>query len=430
MKIGLEVHVSLPLKSKLFCSCSSSATEPNTAICPICMGFPGSKPVLNEEAVAVAKKIADALNCKVNDTISFVRKVYFYPDLPKSYQITQTEMAVGYKGYVELSKKKIGITRVQIEEDPAKIMREADYTLLDFNRSGKGLVEIVTDPDMTSEEELREFLIEIRSILYYLGVGIEEELKADLNVSIVGDRVETKNVTGVNNIIQAFRYEVARQQALIGKHQEIKRETRSYDEASMKTVSSREKETEEEYGFIYDPDLTKYKMAGKKEKAVFASKIAKEYAKKYNFSETTIREMIMFSKESLNLMERAVGKHAMQQIVNGLELLKKFNKIDIGEQKFEELLKLIEEGVPITKDTIGKLEAGKAVARYSKTDEEQINKEIIDMIKSNGNLIKEYETNKKVFNFIVGKVAKKHNVDPRQVASALENILKDEFKLS
>ncbi len=216
MKIGLEIHVALPTKTKLFCSCSTEETdEPNSNVCPICMGFPGSKPKLNEKAVYIAKSISNVLNCKIRDEISFVRKVYFYPDLPKGFQISQLEGSIGYEGYVKISNKEIRIRRIQIEEDPAKIIRNGDNTLLDFNRSGVPLVEIVTEPDISTEDELREFLHEIRSILYYQGVDINRELKADLNISIVGDRVEVKNVTGIKNLISAAEYEIYRQNKII-----------------------------------------------------------------------------------------------------------------------------------------------------------------------------------------------------------------------
>ena len=145
MRIGLEVHTGLPTRSKLFCSCRTYVEEPNTAICPICTGMPGSKPMLNREALVFSVGMAKALNCSVLDRVSFVRKVYFYPDLPKSFQITQTQQAVGSKGHVAMHNgKKVGIRRVQLEEDPAKIMREDGYTLIDFNRSVQPLVEIVT----------------------------------------------------------------------------------------------------------------------------------------------------------------------------------------------------------------------------------------------------------------------------------------------
>ena len=281
MKIGLEVHVALPTKTKLFCSdlAYENQEEPNSNVCPVCLGLPGAKPVLNQKALEISVGIAKALNCEITEKTWFVRKVYFYPDLPKGYQITQLDGAVGIKGYVDLNGKKIGIRRVQIEEDPARIIREKDYTLIDFNRSGVPLNEIVTEPDITSLEELKNFIEELRSMLYYQGVNINQELKTDLNISLAEKRVEIKNVTGVRNLIAAAEYEIKRQSALIKEGKEINAETRSYKEDSNETVSSREKETEEEYGFTFEPDLTFYdttKLAI--QKAIIASSVAKELA--------------------------------------------------------------------------------------------------------------------------------------------------------
>ncbi|MCL5419867.1 MAG: hypothetical protein M1354_03245 [Candidatus Marsarchaeota archaeon] len=430
MRIGLEVHVALPLKSKLFCSCSSSAEEPNTAICPICMGFPGSKPMLNERALGIAKSIAAALNCRLNDFISFVRKVYFYPDLPKSYQITQIGGAVGTGGYVQTASGRVGIVRVQIEEDPARIIRGDDYTLLDFNRSGIGLVEIVTEPDMTDEGGMKEFIIELKSILYYLGVDIDQEFKVDLNVSTSGDRVETKNVTGMANIVNALRYEIKRQGVMASKGQRIGMETRSYDEAGMKTVQSREKETEEEYGFIYEPDLGEYDMRKvETETAVYASRIAHEYAKRYDYSESTLRELIMFNREALALIDGAKGGHRMQNIVNAVELLIKYRKTGINGRDFESMLGLVENGAAVRKETIEKIERGEGISGYSAVSEDEVNKEIADIIRSNARLLEDYKRDRKVLNFVIGRVAKKHNADPRYVSEQLRKVLRDVFKV-
>ena len=210
MKIGLEVHVALPTKSKLFCRCSTEGDAPNSTICPICMGFPGSKPVLNKGALDVAVNVANALECRINPKISFIRKVYFYPDLPKSFQISQLDGSVGFEGKVHIAaggvNKYIGITRIQLEEDPAKVVRGDNYCLLDFNRSGIPLVEIVTDPDIASEEELYAFVNELRGILYYLGIDVDKEMKADLNISTYGDKVEIKNVLGIEINFSYKRY--------------------------------------------------------------------------------------------------------------------------------------------------------------------------------------------------------------------------------
>ncbi len=430
MKIGLEVHVALPLKSKLFCRCSSAAEDPNSAVCPICMGFPGSKPMLNEKALSVAKSIAGALNCKIGERISFVRKVYFYPDLPKSFQITQTDKAVGHSGYVQAGGKRIGITRVQIEEDPARIIREGDYTLLDFNRSGIGLVEIVTEPDMSNETEMRDFLVELRSILYYLGVDIEQELKVDLNVSLSTKRVEVKNVTGISNITNALRYEIKRQEGLLSKKLDVRKETRSYNEQEMKTVASREKETEEEYGFIYEPDLTDYEMRNVSAvKPVYASRFAADRAAKYKYSEDTIRELVMFNRQALALIEMEEGRHKMQNIVSAVQLLIKYGRMDIDAKGFEALLRLVEEGVLVSKESMEKLAKGEEIKGYSKVDEKEVNKEIVAIIRSNLKLLEDYKKDRKVLNFVIGKVSKKYGVDPRLVSEQLAKVLKKEFKV-
>ena len=202
--IGLEVHVQLNTKSKLFCGCSTKGDEPNSSVCEVCLGMPGAKPVLNKKAVDYALKVALALNCKVNKEFFFSRKTYFYPDLPNGFQITQYEVPVGEKGFLEVDGKKINITRVHLEEDPASLvhsegMQKSNYSLVDYNRSGIPLVEIVTDPDIESPEQARKFLDKLVTILNYLGVYAQGEsvLKADCNLSIKGsERVEVKNVTG------------------------------------------------------------------------------------------------------------------------------------------------------------------------------------------------------------------------------------------
>ncbi|MDE1860789.1 MAG: Asp-tRNA(Asn)/Glu-tRNA(Gln) amidotransferase subunit GatB [Candidatus Micrarchaeota archaeon] len=428
MKVGLEIHVSLPTRTKLFCSCKARGDEdgPNSNVCPICMGFPGSKPALNGKALEYAVMIAAALDCKLSKLTSFVRKVYFYPDLPKSYQITQLSDAVGKSGKLELSTgKAIGITRIQLEEDPAKIIRGDEYTLLDFNRSGRPLVEIVTDPDIRSEDELRDFVAELRGILYHIGVDINEELKADLNVSVDGgERVEVKNVTGIKALSDALKYELGRQNALAGKGQEIKRETRSFDEASMKTISSREKESDEEYGYIYETDLTDYDISRLHvPKPVIPGRIAKEYAKRYKASEKAIREQIMLSREALALMDKAKGRHEMNEIIKGIELLKRYGRLQMGYASFEKLLEAVSTGMLIDEKTIGKIEKGESVGSFKRISDAEIDDSIRKMIMDNEKLLKEYGKNNKVFNFIVGKISKEYGVDPRHVSDRLKAVL-------
>ncbi len=427
MKIGLEVHVALPTKSKLFCSCNAKSpdTEPNTAICPICMGFPGSKPMLNREAVTSAISIAKALGCAINTHISFSRKVYFYPDLPKSYQITQLDSPVGNEGLVEYKGKGVRIRRVQIEEDPAKIIRGDEYTLLDFNRSGVPLVEIVTEPDMDSEEDMREFITELRSILYYLDVDIDRELKTDLNISVAESRVEVKNVTGIKNLVEAAHYEIGRQKKMMIERNEIPVETRSYNEVRMITVASREKESDEEYGFIYEPDLATYDISEMKAReAVYATAMAEEYSKRYHANSKPIREAILFDREALRLIDSAKERYNMQLIMNGIAALQRHNAIDLPGEAFCGLLEMMKNGAEIDAGVLRRVRLGEKIdINTNILKVEDIEKEARDIARDEGILFGELRNDKKVFNFLVGKIAKKYGASPRDVSEKLHRIL-------
>ncbi len=427
MKIGLEVHVALPTKSKLFCSCSSDAEEPNTAICPICLGFPGSKPMLNEDALKSALTVAKALHCKINPETYFLRKVYFYPDLPKSYQITQLDGAVGHDGYVDIGHKKIRIRRVQLEEDPAKIIREDEYSLLDFNRSGIPLNEIVTEPDIETEGELRLFFNELRSILYYAGVDINKEMKADLNISLSEVRVEIKNVTGIKNLVDAERFEVKRQTELISTNQKIQKETRSYNAETMSTVSSREKESDEEYGFIYEPDLATYPTAAVQiSNVTIASDVARELSGKYGLNEVTLKELTMFDKRSLELILHGLKGNNPNTVLNAIELLKRQGAITISEQNFDKMLSYLGKGLLLNEDAIKALQENREFsAEGSAVKTEEIDKTIMEIVAQRPDLVKEYKNNSKAFNFIVGMVLKKHKVNPKYISERLAEILKD-----
>lgn len=260
VKIGLEVHVELNTDSKLFCGCSTSAVEPNSSTCEICLGLPGSKPVLNKKAVDFGLISALALNCNINQSFFFSRKTYFYPDLGKNFQITQYEIPLGERGFVLLSSgKKINLTRVHLEEDPASLIRlNSGKVLMDYNRSGNPLIEIVSEPDISSPSEAREFLHKLISILDYLGVikfG-ETLIKADCNVSIHnGNRVEIKNVSGFQAVEKSLSFEILRQYSLVSNGEKIEQQTRGFDADSNSTFLQRVKETEADYGYIFEPDL-------------------------------------------------------------------------------------------------------------------------------------------------------------------------------
>lgn len=275
VKIGLEVHVQLTsLKTKLFCGCSAEyrGKEPNTLVCPVCLGLPGSLPVLNKKAVEYAIMAALALNCKISERVIFFRKNYFYPDLPKNFQITQYDKAGGVPlavdGYLYIEDqgraKKIRIRRVQLEEDPGRLVHvgpidQSPYTLVDYNRSGIALLEIVTEPDMASPREARLFLQKLRNILEHLGVfdgSLEGSMRCDANISLTGGtRVEVKNITSFKEVERALSFEIVRQKGLIEKGVAVKRETRHWDEARRVTISLRTKEEEQDYRYFPEPDL-------------------------------------------------------------------------------------------------------------------------------------------------------------------------------
>ncbi len=259
--IGLEIHVSLNTQTKLFCSCAlpKEADAPNTKTCDICVGFPGSKPVVNKKAIEYALRLALALECSIAPEIIFSRKVYFYPDMGKNYQITQYEIPLGSKGKLNIGDKEIKITRIHLEEDPAALLHQGSTVLVDYNRSGKPLCEIVTEPDFSSPDEAREFLKRLITLIHYLGIFDPNEgvIKADANISIKGyERAEIKNITGFKEIERALNYEIERQKVLIREHQGLKhRETRGWDSEKGITLFQRKKEEEADYGYILDPDL-------------------------------------------------------------------------------------------------------------------------------------------------------------------------------
>ncbi len=267
VKIGLEIHCQLTgLQSKLFCSCQCDyrGKAPNTNICPICSGLPGTLPLINQRAVDFASMISLALGCKVPDKVMFYRKNYFYPDLPKNFQITQYNAygitSIGVEGRVDYGIKSTKIRRVQLEEDPGRLIYDTSfYTLVDYNRAGVALVEIVTEPDFAEPKDVRMFLNKITSIIEHLGVGdtkLDGSVRCDVNVSLEGGkRVEIKNVGSFRDVEKALGYEITRQKTMSVRDIEIKSETRHWDDARKVTKQSRAKEEEEDYRYFPEPDI-------------------------------------------------------------------------------------------------------------------------------------------------------------------------------
>jgi aspartyl-tRNA(Asn)/glutamyl-tRNA(Gln) amidotransferase subunit B len=273
--VGLEVHCELRTATKLFCSCRNAfGDEPNTNVCPVCLGLPGSLPVLNRQAVELAMRIGEALHCEVRPSI-FHRKNYFYPDMPKDYQISQYDEPVNVGGWLDLPDgTRVGIVRAHIEEDTGKIthvggggrIREAEYSLVDYNRAGVPLVEIVSAPDIRSAEQARAYVSELRAVLVATGAsdGKMEEgsLRVDANVSVrplgsdaFGTRCEIKNLNSLRSLGRAVEYEVARQVELVEAGGAVSQETRHWDEDNGRTITGRSKEEAYDYRYFPEPDL-------------------------------------------------------------------------------------------------------------------------------------------------------------------------------
>ncbi|MBY0359948.1 MAG: Asp-tRNA(Asn)/Glu-tRNA(Gln) amidotransferase subunit GatB [Candidatus Obscuribacterales bacterium] len=272
--IGLEVHAQLKTKSKIFCGCPTDfGASPNEQVCPICLGMPGMLPVLNSKVVEFGVRCGIALNCKIAKHTKFDRKNYFYPDLPKAYQISQLDQPICQQGYLNIGERRVGITRAHLEEDAGKLVHAgaaglhgSDYSLVDFNRSGIPLLEIVSEPDLRSPEEARQYLTELRNILRYLDVcdgNLEEgSFRCDANVSIreqgsdkLGTKVEIKNMNSFRAVQRAIQSEIDRQTEAVKKGERIVQETRLWNEASQSTFPMRSKEEAHDYRYLPEPDL-------------------------------------------------------------------------------------------------------------------------------------------------------------------------------
>ncbi len=276
--IGLEVHAQLLTNTKIFCSCSAQfGQDPNTQTCPVCLGLPGVLPVVNKKAVEYAIKAALATNCTIQSYNQFARKNYFYPDLPKGYQISQFELPIATAGYLDIAvpdeqrTRRIGITRIHMEEDAGKLMHElnntqSDGSFVDLNRTGVPLLEIVSEPDLRTPEEAGEYLKMLRALLQYLEVcdGNMEQgsFRCDANVSLrpagaekLGTKVELKNMNSFRHVVRALHYEIRRQQSLLEDGEQVVQETRLWQEAEGVTSSMRSKEEAHDYRYFPDPDL-------------------------------------------------------------------------------------------------------------------------------------------------------------------------------
>lgn len=461
--IGIEIHVHLLTKSKLFCSCSTDyeGKEPNTLVCPICLGFPGSKPKVNKKAIDFGIMVAKALNCKINPEIFFSRKSYFYPDMPKNFQISQYEIPLAVSGYLEVFGKKIRIKRIHLEEDPGKLIHvggditSATHVLVDYNRAGIPLLEIVTEPDFESTKEVREFLSKLSSILEHLDVfdpSKEASLRVDANISLEGgERVEIKNITGFANVQKALDYEIIRQENLRKMGKKVERETRHFNAETKTTVTLRKKEFEEDYGYIFEPDLTKIEITQAWIKSLkmpeLPDKRVERFVKEYRIPKQQANTIVYIDKALADFFENCAKiyknyRQLARWIVTDLLKCLNWNKIGIRESKvapktFVELLKLIDQkkisetlAKEIIKEYVPSGKSPKQIVMERKLamikDKKEIEKVALEVINENKKAVEDLKAGKKkALEFLVGQVLKKtgKRADPKVVRKIIEKLI-------
>jgi len=462
--IGLEIHAQLNTETKLFCSCKIDFNAPpNTNICPVCLGLPGALPSLNEKALIYSIMIADVLNCKINRKSFFHRKNYFYPDLPKGYQISQYDIPLAEEGYLILPKsnKKVRIKRVHMEEDAGKLIHpediiEADYSYVDYNRSGVPLVEIVTYPDLSSPDEAVEFLEELRLILIYLGVSTgnmeEGALRCDANISIKGhSRCEIKNMNSFRSVRRALSYEIERQRDLIEKGEEVVQETRHFNESDGKTYSMRGKEEAEDYRYFPDPDLPPLIIEDEilkraKEEIGELPMDIREKLRSYSLNESEIDTIISnlnikeFFFKTLSLFnEPKVISNWLLTDVLGYMNDKNLENIPFSPEDFASSLRMFTEkkiSSKILKKIIELLFEGKSLDYIIKnenilpiTSKEEIRKYVLEVMRENVKVVEEYKKGKeKVLQFLIGQAMAKSRgrLDPDLLKEVFIEELKNE----
>ena len=463
--IGIEVHVELKTDSKLFCSCKRAADEneePNTKTCPVCLGHPGSKPVLNKKAVEYAIKLALATNSKIAKELIFSRKSYFYPDMSKNYQISQYEIPLATEGKIKLENgKEIGLVRIHMEEDPAALvhpagMRDSKLVLVDYNRSGDPLVEVVTEPELTSPGEARNFMKQLITILEYLEIFDVTNciIKADANVSIKESnyiRAEIKNITGFKEIERALNYEVARQKKETKEGKKLKQETRAWDSEKGITFSLRTKETEADYGYIIDPDLVKTEITKewldeiKKEMPELAHEKLKKFTQKHGIKEEMAKVISkdkalaeMFEAVSAVVNPELAAKWIRRELTRVLNYSKKKLKdTEIKDIHMIDLLKLIEEK-KITETTAQRIiekltEKAFDIKEYVKkealelvSDSSEIEKFCKEAIKEGTKAVEDFKKgNEKALHFVTGIVMRKTKgkASPKEVLEILKKLI-------
>ncbi|MBI4485685.1 MAG: Asp-tRNA(Asn)/Glu-tRNA(Gln) amidotransferase subunit GatB [Acidobacteria bacterium] len=471
--IGLEIHAQLLTASKIFCGCSTAfGAAPNTHVCPVCIGLPGALPVLNGAAVDAAIQAALALGCAVHETSIFARKNYFYPDLPKGYQISQYERPLATNGRLEFTSggttTRVGITRVHLEEDAGKSLHEgfADSdrrTYVDFNRSGVPLIEIVTEPDLRSASEAAEFFTRLRAILVWLGVndGNMEEgsLRCDANVSVrragtepLGTKAEVKNLNSFRFLQKALEYEIDRQIDVVSSGRRVVQETRLFDAAAGHTVSMRSKEEAHDYRYFPEPDLPPVVVDAERVARIRSAMPELPEASRRRFIEQYALPdydagQLTQSRALADYFEAAVTSGAPPKLASNWimgELARKLNALGtditsscVGARELAGLIALIDKGTisgSMAKEVFEKMcasgrPAGEIVAAEGLAqidDESQIVRLIAEVVAKNADAVQQYRGGKTTtFGFLVGQVMKATagKANPKRVNKLLRKAL-------
>jgi aspartyl-tRNA(Asn)/glutamyl-tRNA(Gln) amidotransferase subunit B len=464
VKIGLEIHCQLTaLKTKLFCSCSSDyrGREPNEMVCPVCFGLPGTLPALNERGVEYAIRIANALGCSVANETTFYRKNYFYPDLPKNFQISQYDKAGGVPiasgGSVRLGPKSIRIRRIQLEEDPGKLTYEgtiekSTYSLVDYNRAGIALVEIVTEPDFESAKEAKTFLEKLRATVESLGVSdgeLEGAMRCDANVSIAGGaRVEIKNISSFREVEKALNYEILRQGTFSAGATGANNETRHWDERRSITVSLRLKEGEQDYRYFPEPDLpavsidAEYLEKVRREMPEVPAARAERFVREYRLSAQTAEELSRDEVLSRFFESTAKSYQGTKEIANWL--LGEFRELDRARLEsleppvtpggLAELLEMVESREVTRKHarelfrqmvSTGKMPSQlRTAGKRGVVGDEAVLGALVDRLLRDGDTADKARRNPKAFNYLVGRVlAMEPRADPKLVAELIKRML-------
>lgn len=456
--IGLECHVQLNrLDTKLFCGCSTNYHDdpPNTHTCPVCLGLPGALPVINRRAVECGIKVALALNCKIQDETLFYRKNYYYPDLPKGFQISQYDYPLATGGSIQLDGddgREIRIKRVHIEEDPGRLLykgsiEHARYTMVDYNRSGMPLLEIVTEPDIRSPQEARQFLNKLRSILEYLEIfdgDLEGAMRIDANISIQGgQRTEVKNISSYKGAERALLFELTRQKNLIRRGIKVIQETRHFDEERGVTISLRTKEEEHDYRYFPEPDLVAIRV-GDWVDAIRASLPELPDAKKerflreYGISEMHARvltsdiHLANFFEEVASQVSPRLCTPWIADVLKGelnyrgcgiermapsafIELMRLLERDEITDHGATEVIRtLLDHG-----GSVGEIVQRKGLLKAAVDETEQAVREVIKEFEK---AVNDYRSGKKeALNFLVGQVMRKTRgrADPAHVNTLL-----------